>query len=54
MLVNTHIPGVNAYRAPAIHLRQLDTGSLFQTYAESFEAVWIAARPVLALGAQRS
>src|SRR4030095_5536433 len=40
MLVNTHVWGVNAYNAPVMHLRRLVGGSLFDTYAASFEAVW--------------
>ena len=47
MLVNTHIWGANAYSAPVLHLRQLQGASpLFSGYAESFEAVWAAAKLV--------
>jgi hypothetical protein len=40
MLVNTHVYGFMAAHAPVMHLRQLSTGSLFETYSESFESVW--------------
>jgi hypothetical protein len=42
LLVNAHVWGVNAYSAPVLHLRRLVAGSLFDTYAASFEAVWAA------------
>ena len=45
MLVNTHIYGSNAYSAPVLHLRRSGHGGLFDTYAESFEAVWALSRP---------
>ena len=40
MLVNTHAYGVPALFAPTLHLRRLSSGTLFQTYASSFERVW--------------
>ncbi|MCK2237828.1 MULTISPECIES: XRE family transcriptional regulator [unclassified Crossiella] len=40
MLVNTHVYGFMAAHAPVMHLRQLSVGTLFETYSESFEAVW--------------
>ncbi|MCM1945466.1 helix-turn-helix domain-containing protein [Streptomyces sp. G2] len=46
MLVNAHVWGVNAYGAPVWHLRQTGGGTMFNTYAESFNAVWETARPV--------
>ncbi|MFE9567268.1 XRE family transcriptional regulator [Streptomyces sp. NPDC006692] len=46
VLVNAHVWGVNAYRAPVWHLRRTGTGGMFDTYAESFDAVWETARPV--------
>lgn len=46
MLVNAHVWGVNAYGAPVWHLRRSVGGGLFDTYAESVDAVWAAARPV--------
>ncbi len=45
LLVNAHVWGVNAYSAPVTHLRRLVAGSLFDTYAASFEAVWAASVP---------
>lgn len=47
MLVNAHVWGVNAYGAPVWHLRRSgDGGGMFDTYAESFDAVWTTAAPV--------
>ncbi|VFA96431.1 Uncharacterised protein [Nocardia cyriacigeorgica] len=46
MLVNAHVLGVNAYGAPVWHLRRTAGGSLFDTYAGSFDAVWQTGRPV--------
>jgi hypothetical protein len=40
MLVNTHAYGVPANFAPVVHLRHLSSGTLFQTYARSFDRVW--------------
>jgi len=40
MLVNTHAYGVPANFAPVSHLRRLGSGTLFQTYARSFDRVW--------------
>ncbi len=40
MLVNTHAYGVPAAFAPVLHLRRLGAGTLFQTYAGSFDRVW--------------
>jgi transcriptional regulator with XRE-family HTH domain len=40
MIVNTHIYGVAAPHAPALHLRRLTAGELFNTYMKSYEAVW--------------
>ncbi|PVC88533.1 XRE family transcriptional regulator [Streptomyces sp. CS090A] len=45
-LINAHVWGVNAYGAPVWHLRRHEAGGMFDTYAESFEAVWETARPV--------
>lgn len=45
-LVNAHVWGVNAYGAPVWHLRRNGAGGMFDTYAESFHAVWETARPV--------
>ncbi|MFF1684756.1 helix-turn-helix domain-containing protein [Streptomyces sp. NPDC058254] len=46
MLINAHVWGVNAYGAPVWHLRRNGSGGMFDTYAESFNAVWDAAVPV--------
>ncbi|MEV0265028.1 helix-turn-helix domain-containing protein [Streptomyces sp. NPDC050617] len=46
VLINAHIWGVNAYKAPVWHLRRSGSGNLFDSYAESFAAVWDASRPV--------
>ncbi|WP_405725663.1 helix-turn-helix domain-containing protein [Streptomyces sp. NBC_01537] len=46
LLVNAHIWGVNAYGAPVWHLRRSGDGGMFDTYAESFNAVWATAKPV--------
>ncbi|MEU9704278.1 XRE family transcriptional regulator [Streptomyces sp. NPDC047981] len=45
-LVNAHVWGVNAYGAPVWHLRRSGPGGMFDTYAESFDAVWATGRPV--------
>ncbi|MEU5849243.1 DUF5919 domain-containing protein [Saccharopolyspora shandongensis] len=45
MIVNPHVHGFQAPHAPAPHLRRLSAGDLFETYSESFEAVWNAAKP---------
>ena len=45
LLVNTHIWGLSAFGAPVLHLRRLVDGGLFDTYAQSFEAVWATAEP---------
>jgi transcriptional regulator with XRE-family HTH domain len=46
MLVNSHVWGVNAYAAPVWHLRRNRDGGMFDTYSESFQAVWATATPV--------
>jgi hypothetical protein len=40
MIVNTHVYGFPGAHAPALHLRRLSAGDLFETYSESFESVW--------------
>jgi hypothetical protein len=45
MLVNTHVWALSAFAAPVLHLRRLVDGGLFDTYAQSFEAVWATATP---------
>jgi transcriptional regulator with XRE-family HTH domain len=51
MLVNAHILGVPAFRAPVLHLRRIPGGPLFDTYAECFEKVWASARMTETAGA---
>jgi transcriptional regulator with XRE-family HTH domain len=46
MLVNPHVYGIGAYVAPALHLRRLPGGSLFDTYANSIDHTWENARPI--------
>lgn len=43
MIVNPHVFGKIASHAPALHLRRLVTGDLFEMYAESFDGVWTEA-----------
>jgi transcriptional regulator with XRE-family HTH domain len=45
MLVNAHVYGLLAAYTPVMHLRRVD-GAYFNTYLESFERVWAAARPL--------
>ncbi|MGW3465614.1 XRE family transcriptional regulator [Streptomyces olivaceoviridis] len=45
-LVNAHVWGVNAYAAPVWHLRRHEESGMFDTYTESFDAVWATATPV--------
>ena len=45
MLVNSHVYGFMAGHAPVLHLRRLSGGDLFDTYSESFDTVWNAAKP---------
>jgi hypothetical protein len=40
MLVNTHVFGFPAHHAPVVHLRRLEGGEFFDTYADSFDRVW--------------
>lgn len=46
MLVNPHVYGTAAAQAPVLHLRRHGDGDLFNTYADSFERVWTAAKPL--------
>lgn len=43
MIVNMHVYGSPGAHAPALHLRQLPNGDLFETYMTSFEHVWVNA-----------
>jgi hypothetical protein len=40
MLVNQHIFGTYGYMAPILHLRQVEGGDIFNTYAKSFDRIW--------------
>ncbi|MGW0247968.1 helix-turn-helix domain-containing protein [Nocardia goodfellowii] len=40
MIVNMHAYGLPGAHAPAMHLRQLPAGDLFETYMTSYEHVW--------------
>lgn len=40
MIVNMHVFGQPGAYAPAMHLRRLPAGDLFETYMTSFEHVW--------------
>lgn len=46
MLVNAHIYGIPAFRAPVLHLHKIPGEPLFDTYAECFGKVWADARPM--------
>ncbi|MFF0529563.1 DUF5919 domain-containing protein [Nocardia amikacinitolerans] len=49
MIVNMHVHGRMAPQSPAMHLRQLSEGSLFEVYADSFEEIWKASKPATIL-----
>lgn len=51
MVVNMHMYGSPGAHAPAMHLRRLPNGDLFDTYMTSFEHVWITATPAEFSGA---
>ncbi|BCJ59001.1 MULTISPECIES: XRE family transcriptional regulator [Micromonospora] len=46
MLVNMHVLGFPAPHAPVMHLRRLNGGDLFGTYADSFDRVLSASKPL--------
>jgi hypothetical protein len=46
LLVNTHIYGLPAPRAPIWHLRKVPGGELTQLYRDSFDRVWDVAHPL--------
>ncbi|GAA2350985.1 helix-turn-helix transcriptional regulator [Streptomyces cuspidosporus] len=46
LMANAHVWGVNAYGAPVWHLRRHSEGGMFDTYVQSFNAVWATATPV--------
>jgi transcriptional regulator with XRE-family HTH domain len=43
VLVNTHIYGTAASKAPVFHLRKIAGGDMVSTYLESFDRVWDSA-----------
>ena len=45
LLANPHIYGQPASANPVLHLKWADSNGWFDTYAQSFDAVWAAARP---------
>lgn len=45
MLANPHVYGLPAAQAPAMHLRRLAAGGLFDTYATMYDRVWEDAKP---------
>ena len=46
LLVNTHVYGMTAARAPVWHLKRVAGGEIAASYLESFERVWESAVPV--------
>ena len=46
LLVNTHVQGIEAARAPLWHLHKIAGGELAAVYLESFERVWETAVPI--------
>jgi transcriptional regulator with XRE-family HTH domain len=45
MLINAHVYGILAAYTPVIRIRRID-GKYFNTYAESFERIWVTAQPL--------
>ncbi|MFL6023913.1 MAG: XRE family transcriptional regulator [Marmoricola sp.] len=45
MIANPHVYGLPAAQAPAMHLRRLAAGGLFDTYATMYDRVWEDAKP---------
>jgi hypothetical protein len=45
MIANPHVYGLPAAQAPALHLRRLSAGGLFETYAAMYDRVWESAKP---------
>ena len=45
MIVNPHVYGIPASHTPALHLRRLSAGSMFETYVRSFDTVWETGTP---------
>ena len=53
MLVNTHIYAGPAYASPVLHLRKSPGCSLFDSYANSLDAVWATSTPITPEGWNR-
>ncbi len=47
LIVNAHVFGVPGPHAPALHLKKLGAGDLFDLYSRSFVGVWKLARPAI-------
>jgi len=45
MIANPHVLGLPAAQSPALHLRKLAAGDLFDTYTACFDRVWDSATP---------
>lgn len=45
MVANPHVVGLPAAQAPALHLRRLAPGGLFDTYTTAYDKVWEDAKP---------
>jgi excisionase family DNA binding protein len=45
MIASPHVLGLPGAQSPALHLRRLDAGDLFDTYATCFDRVWACATP---------
>jgi hypothetical protein len=45
MIVNPHVIGLPAAQAPALHLRRVAVGGLFDTYSAAYDRVWDDAKP---------
>jgi transcriptional regulator with XRE-family HTH domain len=46
LLVNTHVYGIPAFRAPVWHMRRVAGGEIMSTYLESFERTWETGIPI--------
>lgn len=46
LFINTHVYGIPASNAPFWHLRKVPGGDIVTTYQESFERVWVGAKPL--------
>ncbi len=45
MIANPHVHGLPAAQSPALHLRKLAAGDLFDTYTACFDRIWNTAVP---------